>query len=260
MLFYTVFSIFYLDLFFFSGAWWKSLCLLKHLHFSNCLFSLNSSTTTESTNLLSPADLITASRKKPKISKYSIIFQVYRCFYVPFTNKVSSQTSCISTSFLSYTHQEALYSGYANIRAKLQDLLVKMSCEICISKKEKSYIAREVYERIALILCEWLQACPIDSSSHAPSSNSVSSSPLKLKFTKYPVPSPNQGHNATTILFRPRHPLLLHEKLEPLHPLASVLQLHTPTVSEVFFSKERHIKFQTLLAPGCTSGPSAFLC
>lgn len=36
-----------------------------------------------------------------------------------------------------------------------------MSCEICISKKEKSYIAREIYEKIALILCEWLQACLI---------------------------------------------------------------------------------------------------
>lgn len=68
-------------------------------------------------------------------------------------------------------------------------------------------------------------------------SNSVSSSPLKLKYPKYPVPSPNQGHNATTILLRSRHPLLLHEKLEPPHPLASVFQLHTPTVSEVFFSQ-----------------------
>lgn len=155
----------------FFCAWQKGLCLMQHLHFSNFLSSLNSSPTTESTNLLSPADLMTAWRK---IQNFQVFYnfssiQVFLCCFHALTNEVSSQTCCINARFLPYAHQEALYSDYANIIAKLRDLLVKMSCEICISKKGKSYIAGKVYERAALILCEWLQACPINFSSYAPS-------------------------------------------------------------------------------------------
>lgn len=77
----------------------------------------------------------------------------------------------------------------------------------------------------------------------------ISSSFLKLR-----------PFNETTTLLRSRDPLLLHEKLEPHHPLASVFQPHTPVVSEVFLFRERHIKLQTLLSPGCIAEPSAFLC
>lgn len=226
--------------FLFSDVWQKGLCLMKKLHISNFLFSLNSSPITESTNLLSSADLMTAWRKRTFQVFYNFSsIQVFLCCFHTFINEISSQNSCINASFLPYAHQEALYSGYANVIAKLQNLLVKMSWEICISKKEKSYIAREVYERLALFLCEWLQACPIDFSSHA-----LTLTQLKLS-TETQVPK---------VFF-----FLEKKKRLSLTSCFSISAPHTCCLRS-FFSKERHIKWQSLISPGCTLELSAFLC
>lgn len=89
--------------------------------------------------------------------------------------------------------------------------------------KKKAYIAWEVYERMALTLCECLQACPIDYGSHVPSSQSqaLHQTQVPKESISFPKPRPL---NPTIMLLRSRVSaflFLLHEKLEPPYPPAS---------------------------------------
>lgn len=203
--------------------------------------------------------------KWPKISQHSVLFSRIQCFYAAFTNKVSSQTSCIKTSLLPYAHHAASYSGYANIIAKLQDFPVKMSYEICISNKEKKHILLERFMR------GWHLSC-VNACKHVPLTPDLMSQALslklstKLKSPKHPVPSPNQGHSTQPPSFSdPEFQLFSSSHMRSLNLptlLPQILQLHTSIVSEVkisFFFLERALKFQTPLAPGCTPESPAFL-
>lgn len=148
-----------------------------------------------------------------------------QCFYTAFTNRLSSQTSCINTSLLPYAHHVASYSGYANIISKLQDLLVKMNYEIFISNKKKKHILLERFMRgwhlSRVNACKHVPLTPNLVSQALTQSQDLHQAQVPKASSSFPKQRPLKP---ITVLLRSRvlaFLLLLHEKLELSYPPAS---------------------------------------
>lgn len=184
--------------------------------------------------------------KFPSILKF---FKYTGCFHA-FTNAVSSQTSCTNASFLPYAHQEVLYSGYANVIAKLQNLLVEL-WDLYFQERKITYWQRGLWEN-STYPCDWLQACPLTSQLSLKHST-------ETQVPKVSNPSPNQGHSMQPPFFSDPEIHFFCMKSLNLTTLLPQYFSSTHLLSQkmFFFSRKIH---QILLSPGCTPEPLAFLC